>query len=68
MLELRSFPCRLIVLVLCVLTFALVTAPSLVHAAAGESMPALALTDHGTMFGAIEFYSKAKEMGLYEIK
>src|SRR5437588_5119129 len=36
MLKLRSFPCRLIVLVLCVLTLAPVTAPSLVHAAAGR--------------------------------
>src|SRR5947209_19292259 len=30
-------------------------------------MPALALTDHGTMFGAIEFYGRAKELGVKPI-
>jgi len=39
----------------------------LVRAAHASGMPALALTDHGTMFGAIEFYSKAKEMGVKPI-
>ena len=39
----------------------------LVHAARSASMPALALTDHGTMFGAIEFYGKAKDMGVKPI-
>jgi DNA polymerase-3 subunit alpha len=39
----------------------------LVSAAATMGMPALALTDHGTMFGAIEFYSKAKEKGVKPI-
>jgi DNA polymerase III subunit alpha len=29
--------------------------------------PALALTDHGVMYGAIEFYTKAKEMGIKPI-
>ena len=30
-------------------------------------MPALALTDHGAMYGAIEFYTKAKDMGVKPI-
>lgn len=30
-------------------------------------MPALALTDHGVMYGAIEFYQKAKEQGIKPI-
>jgi len=30
-------------------------------------MPALALTDHGSMYGAIEFYTKAKDMGVKPI-
>ncbi|HEX6506422.1 MAG TPA: DNA polymerase III subunit alpha, partial [Chloroflexota bacterium] len=39
----------------------------LLGAARDAGMPALALTDHGTMFGAIEFYSKAKELGVKPI-
>jgi len=39
----------------------------LFHTASQQGMPALALTDHGTMFGAIEFYSKAKEIGVKPI-
>jgi DNA polymerase-3 subunit alpha len=39
----------------------------LVSAAASMEMPALALTDHGTMFGAIEFYGKAKDKGVKPI-
>src|SRR5919199_1182601 len=39
----------------------------LVRAAADMRMPALALTDHGTMFGAIEFYGKAKDAGIKPI-
>ncbi len=31
------------------------------------NMPALALTDHGVMFGAIEFYKKAKKAGIKPI-
>ncbi len=31
----------------------------LVERAAGYAMPALALTDHGNLFGAVEFYDKA---------
>ncbi|MCK5597380.1 MAG: PHP domain-containing protein, partial [Candidatus Eisenbacteria sp.] len=30
-------------------------------------MPALAITDHGNMFGAIEFYSEAREHGIKPI-
>jgi DNA polymerase III subunit alpha len=39
----------------------------LIAAAVAEKMPALALTDHGVMFGAIEFYKKAKEAGIKPI-
>ena len=35
------------------------TVQTLVDAAAANAMPAVALTDHGVMFGAIEFYKKA---------
>ena len=31
------------------------------------NMPAVALTDHGVMYGAIEFYTKAKDMGIKPI-
>ncbi len=27
-------------------------------------MPALAITDHGTMFGVVDFYHAAKEVGI----
>ena len=30
-------------------------------------MPAVALTDHGTMYGAVEFYKVAKEAGVKPI-
>lgn len=26
-----------------------------------QKMPAIAMTDHGNLFGAVEFYNKAKE-------
>ncbi|HEY9857462.1 MAG TPA: DNA polymerase III subunit alpha [Stenomitos sp.] len=39
----------------------------LVKRAAKYGMPALALTDHGVMYGAIEFYRKAKEAGVKPI-
>jgi DNA polymerase III subunit alpha len=38
-----------------------------VAAAAAAGMPAMALTDHGNMFGAIEFYKKAKKAGVKPI-
>ncbi|KAB2923669.1 MAG: DNA polymerase III subunit alpha [Bacteroidetes bacterium] len=43
------------------------TVESLVAAAAEFKMPAVALTDHGVMFGAIEFYKKAKKKGIKPI-
>ncbi|HBD10378.1 MAG TPA: DNA polymerase III subunit alpha, partial [Syntrophobacteraceae bacterium] len=36
----------------------------LVKRAKEMNMPALAITDHGTMFGVIEFYQSAKEAGI----
>ncbi len=38
-----------------------------IAAAAEARMPAMALTDHGNMFGAIEFYTKAKAAGVKPI-
>ena len=32
-----------------------------------NKMPAVALTDHGVMFGAIEFYKKATKAGIKPI-
>src|SRR3982751_1919541 len=40
------------------------TIKSLVRAAQAFGMPALGLTDHGNMFGAIEFYSTCKDAGI----
>jgi DNA polymerase-3 subunit alpha len=39
----------------------------MVAAAKSNGMPAVAITDHGNMFGAIEFYKKAMEVGLRPI-
>ncbi|MFA5020851.1 MAG: DNA polymerase III subunit alpha [Patescibacteria group bacterium] len=39
----------------------------LIKLAKKYEMPALALTDHGVMYGAIEFYKKAKKAGLKPI-
>jgi DNA polymerase-3 subunit alpha len=39
----------------------------LVNKAAEFGMPALAMTDHGNMFGAIEFYQAAKKVGIKPI-
>ncbi len=39
----------------------------LVDAAKKNNMPALALTDHGTMFGAIEFYKTCQKSGIKPI-
>jgi DNA polymerase III subunit alpha len=39
----------------------------LISAAVEYHMPAVALTDHGVMFGAIEFYKKAKRAGIKPI-
>ncbi|MBI2052819.1 MAG: PHP domain-containing protein, partial [Candidatus Ryanbacteria bacterium] len=40
---------------------------ALVKKAAEYEMPALALTDHGNLYGAIEFYQKAKKEGIKPI-
>ena len=32
-----------------------------------QKMPAIAMTDHGNLFGAVEFYTKAKEKGINPI-
>ena len=39
----------------------------LAQEAAGMEMPALALTDHGVMFGALHFYHAAKKAGIKPI-
>ncbi|PJC69656.1 MAG: DNA polymerase III subunit alpha, partial [Candidatus Tagabacteria bacterium CG_4_8_14_3_um_filter_41_8] len=39
----------------------------LVNEAVRLKMPALALTDHGNLYGAIEFYKKARAAGLKPI-
>ncbi len=41
--------------------------PDLVKAAAAFGMPAVALTDHGNMFGAVEFYREAAAAGVKPI-
>ncbi len=38
--------------------------PAMVKKAAELQMPALALTDHGAMFGAVEFYQEARKAGV----
>jgi DNA polymerase III subunit alpha len=40
---------------------------NLIAAAVAEKMPAVALTDHGVMYGAIEFYKKAQKAGIKPI-
>ncbi|MFC1704151.1 PHP domain-containing protein, partial [Candidatus Omnitrophota bacterium] len=39
----------------------------LLHAASQFKMPALAITDHGNLFGAIEFYLSALKHGVKPI-
>ncbi|MDA8405163.1 MAG: PHP domain-containing protein, partial [Desulfobacteraceae bacterium] len=39
----------------------------LLKRAKDDGMPAVAITDHGTMFGVIDFYEKAKETGIKPI-
>ena len=39
----------------------------LISAAVANQMPAVALTDHGVMFGAMEFYKKAEKAGIKPI-
>src|ERR1700740_3268155 len=38
-----------------------------IGAAASAGMPAMALTDHGNMFGAIQFYNLARKAGVKPI-
>lgn len=40
---------------------------SLLKKAKEYSMPAVAITDHGTMFGVVDFYEKAKKAGIKPI-
>jgi DNA polymerase III subunit alpha len=35
--------------------------------AAEQKMPAVAMTDHGNLFGAVEFYNHAKEKGIHPV-
>ena len=44
-----------------------VTVKRLVQAAAEHHMPALALTDHGNLFGAVQFYRACKAAGVKPI-
>jgi len=46
---------------------AICTPEGLVRAAVENNMPALALTDHGVMYGAMEFYKKARANGVKPI-
>lgn len=46
---------------------AAVSVKSLVTRAKEYNMPALAITDHGNLFGAIEFYNTAKKIGIKPI-
>src|SRR4051812_28068972 len=34
---------------------------------AEQKMPAIAMTDHGNLFGAVEFYNKAKAKGIHPV-
>jgi DNA polymerase-3 subunit alpha len=43
------------------------TVSGLVKASVEQEMSAVALTDHGVMFGALEFYKKAKKAGIRPI-
>ncbi len=43
------------------------TPDQLIAAAVADGQKALALTDHGVMFGAIEFYNKSREAGIKPI-
>lgn len=41
--------------------------PKLIERGKALEMPAMAITDHGTMFGVIDFYRKAKSAGIKPI-
>src|SRR5216683_5935813 len=39
----------------------------LMDLAAEQKMPAVAMTDHGNLFGAVEFYNRAKDKGIHPV-
>jgi DNA polymerase-3 subunit alpha len=39
----------------------------LMNIVAEQKMPAIAMTDHGNLFGAVEFYNKAKDHGIHPV-
>src|ERR1700722_5606586 len=39
----------------------------LMDLAVEQKMPAVAMTDHGNMFGAVEFYNNAKARGIHPV-
>ena len=39
----------------------------LMQAVAAQKMPAVAMTDHGNLFGAVKFYNAAKEAGIHPV-
>jgi len=39
----------------------------LMQIAAEQKMPAVAMTDHGNLFGAVEFYNQAKQHGIHPV-
>src|SRR5947209_14394735 len=41
--------------------------PKLVELAIKQNSPAVAITDHGNLFGAVKFYNKAKAAGINPI-
>ena len=41
--------------------------PGLIDRAKELNMPAIAITDHGNMFGVMEFFSEAKDKGIIPI-
>ncbi len=41
--------------------------PELMKIVAGQNMPAVAMTDHGNLFGAVEFYNAAKAAGVHPV-
>ena len=43
------------------------TAPTMFTEALAHDMPALAMTDHGAMFGTLKFYEAARAVGIKPI-
>ena len=44
-----------------------ISIPALLEKAKADNMPAVAITDHGTMFGVVNFYEQAKKIGIKPI-